>query len=204
MILNLLLLLLMAACLGFLSQEGIWSNAIRLINVVTAALLATNFFEPVAEGLRSFLPRHDAYLDFVSLWVLFSVFMAVMRVVTDLASRAKMRFPPIVDRIGSPILAAWIGWVMICFTMMTFHTAPLPGQFFHGSFRPQERMFFGTAPDRMWLGFAQRMSWGTLSRARDPNDPDGHIFDPDGLFILKYEARRAALAPNVPQTGPGI
>ena len=39
-----ILFAIVAACFG----EGMWSNAVRLVNVVTAGLLATNFFEPVA------------------------------------------------------------------------------------------------------------------------------------------------------------
>ena len=41
----LLCLVVMAACVGFLSRDGLWSNAIRLVNVVLAGLLAMNFYE---------------------------------------------------------------------------------------------------------------------------------------------------------------
>ena len=40
------LLIVFISCLAVTYTEGLWSNAIRLVNVVIAALLATNFFEP--------------------------------------------------------------------------------------------------------------------------------------------------------------
>ena len=61
-LLPLLLLLIFAAAVGFLYPEGMWSNAVRLINVVTAALLATKVVatesrSPVALPLAS-RPTH--------------------------------------------------------------------------------------------------------------------------------------------------
>jgi len=70
-----LILLILAVCTGFLYNDGLWSNAVRLVNVIFAGLLAMNFFEPVANwaigltayvsNIRSFAP----FLDFLALWV---------------------------------------------------------------------------------------------------------------------------------------
>ena len=49
---TLLLLLIFVGCIAALYTDGMWSNAIGLINVVTAALLATNFWEPAADWLE--------------------------------------------------------------------------------------------------------------------------------------------------------
>jgi len=191
MILTLFMLLILAACIGFLYQEGLWGNTIRLVNVVTAALLATNFFEPAADFLSQQMPRYKTFFDFISVWGLFVLFLVLMRLVTDFASRVKVHFLPVVDRIGSPLAAAWVGWVMICFTLMTLHTAPLPREFLMGGFRPENRMFLGLAPDRLWLGFVQRMSMGAYSQGPGKNNPDQYVFDPEGLFMAKYATRRA-------------
>ena len=109
---------------------GMWSNAIRLINVVTAALLATNFFEPAGPLAGRHGRRRYTYLwDFLALWGLFALFMLILRTVTDQVSRVKVRFLNVADQIGSTVFALWIGWVLVCFTMMTLHTAPLGPQF---------------------------------------------------------------------------
>ena len=44
----LLCLLILGVCVGFLFRDGLWSNAIRLVNVVFAGLLAMNFYEWLA------------------------------------------------------------------------------------------------------------------------------------------------------------
>ena len=47
-ILPVLMLLLIFAIVATCFNEGIWSNVVRLINVITAGLVAMTFFEPLA------------------------------------------------------------------------------------------------------------------------------------------------------------
>jgi len=184
----LLVLIVFGACVGFLNTEGIWANALRLVNVIFAALLATSFWEPLAAFLESNVSASLTYFwDFISLWLLFCVFLVIFRTVTGFASRVKVKFMGIVDRSGGAFLAACIGWVMVCFTLMTLHTAPLARNFLFGAFRPGEKMFVGMAPDQQWLMFVERQSKGSFSRAQP------RVFDPERKFILNYEKRRATL-----------
>ena len=191
-----LLFVIFIACVAFLYTEGMWSNAIRLVNVVTAALLATNFFEPVAARATEWNASYTAMWDFLALWGLFSLFMVIFRTITDLVSRVNVRFPTMADRIGSGLFAAWIGWVMVCFALMTLHTAPLAKNFFFGAFQPDQAMFFGMLhPDRQWLGFMQKESAGGLCRSatEEEREENKYVFDPDRRFITTYSDRRAAL-----------
>lgn len=197
---TLLLFVIFFACVACLYTEGIWGNAIRLINVVTAALLATNFWEPVATWLDYKQPSYTYVWDFLVLWGLFGIFMIVFRVGTDLLSRVKVRFLKIVDRIGSAVLACWIGWVMVCFTTMTLHTAPLARNFLFEGFQPEQRMFvMGLAPDRQWLGFVQKMSRGAFCRSatEQQQKSEKYVFDPKGEFMPKYTTRRSNLETHV-------
>jgi uncharacterized membrane protein required for colicin V production len=186
-ILPLLLLVVFAACVGVLYPEGLWSNAVRLINVVTAALVATNFFEPVARWLDGMADSFTYFWDFIALWGLFCVAMVVMRVATDLISRVKVRFLKIVDRVGGAVFAVLVGWAMVCFVTMTLHTAPLAKGFLFGGFDPSRKMFFGLAPDRQWLSFVQHVSKGPFSWS------EPKVFDPSNEFMVTYNNRRAAL-----------
>ena len=160
MILPFLMLLLIFAVVATCFSEGIWSNVVRLVNVITAALLAVSFFEPLARTFDGWAPSYTYLWDFLSLWLLFSVFLLIFRETTDRVSRVNVRFLKLADRIGGVVLSLWIGYVMVCFTMMTLHTAPLSRNFLFEGFSTQTdaRMFFGiTAPDRDWLGFTQKM-----------------------------------------------
>jgi hypothetical protein len=185
---NLLMFVILFACVAMCYAEGMWSNAIRLVNIVTAALLAVNFFEPFARWIEGQQSSYTYVWDFLSLWAVFCVSLLILRILTDSLSRVKVRFLKIADRIGSGILAVWIGWVMVCFTMTTLHTAPLSRNFLNDSFQPEERMVMGLAPDRQWLAFTQRMSEGVFCRAED-----GHVFDPNADFMPKYATRRTQL-----------
>jgi len=199
---SLVMLLIFAACVGFTFAEGLWSNAVRLINVVTAAILAMNFFEPVAKLLDESVDDSYTYFwDFIALWGLFALFMVIFRVLTDTMSRVKVRFMTIVDRIGSVVLAVLIGWVMLGFTMTTLHTAPLAEKFWGGAFDYESNMLL-VGPDRRWIVFFTYLSGGSFSRGLaedesdkyqpDPSNPTAE-FDRGHTFMRRYADRRKAV-----------
>jgi uncharacterized membrane protein required for colicin V production len=191
---TLLMFVIFFACMAMCYAEGIWSNAIRLINVVTAALLAVNFYEPVACWLDEQQPSYTYLWDFLSLWAVFCICLVIFRVLTDKISHVKVRFIKIVDRVGSGVLTVWIGWVMVCFVMMTLHTAPLSRNFLREGFQPEETMLvFG--PDRQWLAFSHRVSEGVFCRSEE-----GHVFDPNADFMPKYATRRTELEKQLNNT----
>jgi uncharacterized membrane protein required for colicin V production len=203
--------IVMLACVGWSYPDGLWSNAIRLVNTITAALLAMNFFEPVARWAEKNVSASYTYLwDFLALWGLFFVITLVLRGLTDTVSRVKVKFLKLADRIGSGVLSVWIGWVMVCFTMASLHTVPLSENFLFGGFKPKERMIAGLAPDRLWLGFVQQVSRGGFCRTAsddevrsraygNESDPDAKlcVFDRNANFIPKYSNRRRLLEAHV-------
>jgi len=190
-ILPLLMLVILFACVAMCYAEGMWSNAVRLINTVTAALLATSLYEPLARWLEGMMPSYTYLWDFISLWVLFGAFNIVFRELTSALSKVKVRFLKIADRIGSGVFAFLVGCVLVSFTMMTLHAAPLGKTFLFGGFQPDQRMLGGTAPDRQWLGFMERISTGAYART------DVRRFTSTNEFIQKYAARREQLEKNV-------
>ena len=203
MVLTILLLGIMFVCVGMLWNEGFWSNTITLINVVFAALIATNYFEPGAELLeKHVLEETFTYLcDFLAIWTIFFVVFTVLRAFTDTISKVRVRFRMPVEHVGRVVMAVWVGWVMVCFICMTLHLAPLARNSFGGAFAktPDSACFLGMAPDRLWLGFVQSRSRGALShgvsRGNSPYKIDAgkRVFDPESLFILRYGQRRADL-----------
>jgi hypothetical protein len=203
MITTVLMFVILFACAAMLYNDGMWSNSIRLINTISAGLLAMNFFEPVADWLEQQASTYGYFCDFIALWGLFFVFSLIFRLMTDRLSEVKVKFLKIADQIGSGVLALWIGWVMVCFTMVSLHTAPLAKNCLFESFQPEERMFLGFAPDRQWLGFTQKMSQGPYERSVSEAEwkAEKTIFDPHGEFLPKYATRRATLESNVKTKG---
>ncbi|HTU25807.1 MAG TPA: CvpA family protein [Pirellulales bacterium] len=199
MYLNLILLLVFFAVFASTIQNGLWSNMVLLINVVSSGLVATNYYEPVAELFDDFLPAWGVANDIVSVWLVFAGTMGVLSLVTDQLSKVKVRFIKPLDRYGGIALSCWIAWVMVCFTTMTLHTAPLPRNFAGGDFQPDPaaRMLFGMAPDHRWLGFVQKLSRGVYSTS------PMNMFDPRADFILKYAQRRAGVENGGSWDAPG-
>jgi len=185
----LLMFLILAACIGVLYPEGLWSNAVRLVNVTTAALLAMNFFEPLAnliEGFGEWFASATYFWDFLSLWIVFGVSMIVMRLATEAISRVRVKFLKVVDRAGSVFFAACVGGVLLSFVMATLHTAPLAQKFLFEGFDPSRRMLL-VGPDWQWLGFMQHVSKGAFARSEPV------VFDADKQFVNKYSSRRGTL-----------
>ncbi|MBN2296282.1 MAG: CvpA family protein [Pirellulales bacterium] len=192
----LLLVVIFVAVAISLYTEGLWGNALRLINVVTAALLATNFYEPLANWLQSMdaLKSYRYLLDFLCIWLLFGIAMGVLRGATDYISKVKVRFLQIVDRVGSGILSCCVAAVMVSFITMSLHTAPLAEEFMWGGFQSEKPMMMGLAPDIKWLRFTQMVSGGAF--ARSPKKPMDRQ-----QFISRYKQRRKEIENHVTTTG---
>ena len=163
----------------------------RLINTVTAALIATAYYETLANYLDGQLESYTYAWDFLSLWAVFAVCMIVFRLMTDRLSKVKVRFLKIVDQIGSGVLAVLVGCVFVSFTLFTLHTAPLAKNFMGGGFDNEQKMLLGTAPDRQWESFVR-------SRSKNGYETDPvNAFDPHGQWRDRYEARRAEIENHV-------
>ncbi len=196
--LPLLLAIIFLAVWVCVFTEGMWGNAIRLINVTTAGLLATNFFEPVADWMEGMMPSYTYMCDFIALWGLFAVLIIVFRLATDNLSKVKVRFLKLADKIGSGVLAAWVGWVVVSFALMSLHTAPLAKNFMAEGFQSGESMFFGFAPDQQWLSFMRRVSLGSFARSDTvPGKNERRAFNTNHDFIRNYEIRRTNLESHV-------
>src|SRR6478609_11159291 len=106
MIFNILLIIIFVACFASLMTGGLWSNAIMLVNVLTAGLLATNYFEPLA----NFFDDQDASFtyvwDFLAIWLIFGIAMIVLRLATDYMSPVKVHFFMPVEKAGGLLMAA--------------------------------------------------------------------------------------------------
>jgi hypothetical protein len=179
-----LLFVVLAASVGFLYAEGMWSNAIRLINAVTAGLLATNYWEPLARTAEKCVGESFTFFwDFLCFWGLFAVTTVVLQLLTNKVSRVKVRFLNIADRIGSGVFAFAVGWVMVSLITFSLHTAPLCRNFLFEGFKPGEANFLGTAPDNMWLNFAEHTSRGVFS-----TNPE--VAFAGQAFIENYAKRR--------------
>ena len=192
---SLLLLVILAACVGFLYREGMWDNALRLVNVILAALVATAGCGELASRIRQIFPSYMYLVDYFTIWSIFCVCYILLRSATAVLSRVQVRFLKLADRIGGVVFAVLLGWVMVCFTLTTLHAAPLGKNFFFEAFQPNEPMFLGfLAPDREWMGFVAYVTEGAYGG--DNVEP----FIPE-KFVEEQTTRRIKLEKHLKDTG---
>ncbi|MGC3967508.1 MAG: CvpA family protein [Pirellulales bacterium] len=189
------LVIVFLAVFASLLRDGLWSNLVTLFSAVTAALVATNYFEPVAGMLTGLVPSMLHFWGLIALGLVFVAVFILLRTLGLKASRFRVRFHPPVDNFGGVAVAGVCGWLAVMFVCFGMHLAPMSRTYLGNSFDPERRMFFGMAPDRLWLGFAQKLSnngaWGRNVNA------DGEVtsmFDPKSEYMLKHASRRAWLA----------
>jgi hypothetical protein len=195
-----LLFLIVAAALWF---QGLWSNAVTLINLIFAMLLASNFWEPICSLIESFGAQSFTYLlDFIVLWFLFVFFFVFLRLISDLLSRTRVKFEMPIEMAGRSILAIWCAWLVVCFTAFSLQMAPLNSPTPMGAWSsPNSPSFLFVSPDRLWLRFMQSRSRGALARGNfsgqshhDDQAANVEAFDPNSEFPLKYRDRREKYA----------
>src|SRR5215472_13274028 len=105
---NLILLVVLFAVVAMLIREGLWSNAIMFFNVMTAAMLASNYYEPLADWLDRKWQGYTYIFDFLALWAIFAAVLVVLRLITDKVSRVKVRFKMPVEWAGGIFFALWV------------------------------------------------------------------------------------------------
>ncbi|WP_050986314.1 CvpA family protein [Schlesneria paludicola] len=143
------------------ANEGIWGAVETFLCTLLAALIAMNFFEPLAVQLKAFLP--DSYTDVVALVGLFIGVEFALRLGCENLAPSYIQVIPAVDSLGRWLVGAGTGYLTMAFLLTALHTAPLPREFMQ--FEPERNNFFGGAPDRQWLGFTQYVSERPLARS---------------------------------------
>lgn len=185
--------------------HGLWGNALNLINLLVAMLIATNLFEPICTFLEETagLSSWTHLLDFVVLWFLFFLAFGFLKLITRALSRSHVKFDMPVEMAGRSILAIWCAWLFVCFTAFSLHMAPLNSAEPMGAWSsPDSSTFLFASPDRLWLRLMSAQSRGALSRGdiqetpSHPSDQSANVegFDPYSEFMLKYRQRRSDYA----------
>ena len=170
-------------------REGLWSNAIALINITISGLVAFGFYSPLVIYLDELSDgEHTYWLDFAVIWALYAAAMVVCRAVTAAASKTRMRFKNPIDPIGGPLVGLITAWVLASFTLATLHTSPMPSDAFSGKLLHDDVTTASalTSPDAAWLRFVERMSRPTALGSENTQQ-----FGAKG-FVKIYKDRRTA------------
>jgi hypothetical protein len=193
-----LILALVAAACWF---QGLWSNAIIIVNMTFAGLIATNFYEPLSDLFESF-DRSFVYLvDLVSFWLIFAISYGILRLITDKLSKTKIEFAMPVEMAGRTILSIWAGWLFVCLTAFSIQFSPVGAEPMGSLSDPDSKSFLFLSPEKQWISFANWRSRGALSRgifndaliSDDDRTWKAQVFDSKGQFLNRHHQRRKNL-----------
>jgi hypothetical protein len=179
---TLLLLGAFATVAVALSLQGLWSSLVAIPTVLLSAAVATAWHGPLADYFDRYLSSYTHVLDIVAMLGLFAVAMLPLREITDRASRRRVEFPAMVERLGAPVAASIAAWIFVCFVAMSLQVAPLPPGAVQKT--PDTRMFLGISPDRKWLQFVRGSS------GSGPFANGSSKFDPAADFLVRHALRR--------------
>ena len=184
---------------------GTWNVFINLITTILAGTIASSYFENVAVIIEDADSSLTYIADFLAIWFCFFGSFVFIRIVTDAASKYRMKMNIWIDFAARTFLGMITAWVFICFTLFTLHMAPLPLEGAWGSFQEEaESRNLLIGPDRLWMAYVQSRSRGALAESRKglffgEDDRDEHpddegincrVFDPNGDYIFRFHQRR--------------
>jgi len=161
-------------------REGLWSNALTLVNIIISGLVAFTFYSPLAAYLDQEVTngQHTYWIDFAILWALYFAAMVVMRTLLGAASKTRLRFKHPIDPVGGPIVGFVAAWVLAAFVLATLHTSPMGKNAFGGklNYINADTASAFVQPDAAWLRFVQTMSQPSVLGSSSTNEFSAKAF----------------------------
>jgi len=180
-----------------ITSEGLWGAALVFFNVLFAAMISFNFYEPLARLLDS-TGINWGFSDTLCMLGLFCIALLILRMTTETIAPVMVKFPPAVYHAGRLIFGIGGAAVTMAIVLLAFHAAPVHKKIF-GSIDHKTKPPFGLGLDHMWLSFFQYESGAVFSNlgygGRDPYRTYGHggrvnVFDPKAEWLLlHYDSR---------------
>jgi uncharacterized membrane protein required for colicin V production len=180
-----------------LTSEGLWGAAVMFFNVLFAAMIAFNFYEPLATLIDS-TGINWGFSDTLCLLGLFCITLVILRMTTETIAPAMVRFPMPVYHAGRLIFGFGAAALTMAVIILSYHTAPVHKKIFF-TIVYDSKPPFGLGLDHLWLGFFQYETGAVFSRlgagSRDPYRTYGQggrvkVFDPRAEWLLVHQDSR--------------
>ena len=129
-------MMLLLVALGFMFfagvamtiNEGLWSNTILLICILIGGCASVVAGVPVGMMIfeqAGFDAEYAWYCTFVGMWAVFVVSVLLLRLVAEKASGTRVRFLPIVDKIGGIVAGLFVAAILTSFAASTLWNGPI-------------------------------------------------------------------------------
>ncbi len=109
-------------------NEGLWNNAINFISVVLGGLFGLFVGVPagnmIAEQAGAGADVHW-YFVFAGVWGVFALSVLIIRLLVERTSKTKMKFIPLVDKFGGPLVGILVAVMFASFAAYTLDRIPI-------------------------------------------------------------------------------
>jgi hypothetical protein len=207
-IIDLIIIGLILGLTWALTSEGLWGSALMFFNVLFGAMIAFNFYEPLARLIDSTgIPW--GFSDTLCLMLLFSFSVGILRMTTETIAPAQVRFPMPIYHLGRLIFGLGGAVVTVSIFILAFHCAPIYKKIF-GVVTYDSKPPFGLGLDHKFLGFFQRETGAVFTNysangQRDPFKEYGgpnqlrlNFFDPRADWLINHQNARPYGTETVP------
>lgn len=190
-----LIVFLLLGMVYALMSEGLWGAALMFFNVLFSALIALNFYEPVAGLLASNVSQLSGFADTLCLLLIFGITAIILRITTDSVAPVMVRFPMPLYHLGRIVFAVGGGCVTMAILILGLECAPVDQKVLN-SITYQSKPPFGLGLDHRFLAFFQQQSGSVFSRHgtgyRDPFGQygDARVFDPEARWLIDHQEAR--------------
>jgi hypothetical protein len=116
------------AGLAMTINEGLWNNTVLLLCLMISGIMGVVAGGPVGILLLDQIGQGDDYAWyclFVAVWGVFTVSLLVLRIVADKASQTRVRFLPLVDKIGGMLMGLLVAVMLSSFAAYTLLKVPV-------------------------------------------------------------------------------
>ncbi len=175
-----------------LMSEGLWGAALMFFNALFAALIALNFYEPLAVLIVENVSMAADFADSVSLMVLFIVALLLLRLTTETIAPSMVRFPTPVYHVGRVVFGFGGAVITMAMLLLGYQASPVQKKMLGVMDYKYDPMYHRRF-DRDLLGFFQYTSGYTFARngvgpEGDPEFPDRpNLFDPKAEWLMVHQ-----------------
>ncbi len=109
-------------------NEGLWNNAIALLNVILAGLLGIVVGIPLgvwALGQSGKPADFTWHFVLAGIWIVFAISVLLFGLAAKSASNVRVRFIPMLDKIAGPLMGLMVAVMLTSFTAYTLERVPI-------------------------------------------------------------------------------
>lgn len=173
-------------------QTGLWANLVTLLSILVGGIVALGVYQPIVILIDEQTGGSYTYLlDIFVIWLVFAITTGLLKQFAGMLSRNRVNFPEQFDNYGGAGVGLIIAYAMMCFTMSTFHAAPLAYDMMGGAYE------YGTSPEEAQSKLSgefgplkPQIAWLQLSESVLSPDALGGAGFSSKIFLSQYGKHR--------------